>query len=106
MNPKQMKKLMKRAGIKTRDLPVKEIIFVFDDKTWKFSESQVTGIIMAGQETFQVTGTYVEKERGFPEEDIKMVAEKANVTEEEAKKALKESGGDIAAAILELGKGG
>ncbi|HDM22309.1 MAG: nascent polypeptide-associated complex protein [Methanomicrobia archaeon] len=105
MNPKQMKKLMKRAGIKTKELPVNEIIFIFDDKKWEFADPQVTEIDMMGQKTFQVIGTYVEKEMGFPEEDIKLVAEKANVSEEEAEKALKETGGDIAEAILNLSKG-
>jgi len=105
MNPRQMKKLMKKAGIKTKDLPVKEIIFIFDDKKWEFTDPQVTEIDMVGQKNFQVMGTFVEREVGFPEEDIKMIAEKADVSEEEAKKALKESGGDIAEAILNLSKG-
>ncbi len=105
MNPKQMKKLMKKAGIKTKELPVNEIIFTFDDKKWEFIEPQVTEIDMMGQKSFQVAGTFVERELSFPEEDIKMVAEKADVSEEEAKKALKESGGDIAEAILNLSRG-
>lgn len=105
MNPKQMKKLMKKAGIKTKELPVNEIIFTFDNKKWEFIEPQVTEIDMMGQKSFQVVGTFVEKELGFPEEDIKMVSEKADVSEEEAKKALKESGGDIAEAILNLSRG-
>ena len=102
MNPKQMKKLKKRAGIKTKELQVKKIIFEYEDKQWEFDDPQATEIDMAGQKTFQVMGTYVERERGFPEEDIKMVAEKGEVTKEEAKEALRKSGGDIAAAILGL----
>jgi len=105
MNSRQMKKLMKKAGIKTKELPVNEIIFTFDDKKWEFTDPQVTEIDMMGQKTFQVVGTFVEREIGIPEEDIKMVAEKANVSEEEARKTLKDSGGDIAEAILNLSKG-
>ncbi|MEA1993250.1 MAG: nascent polypeptide-associated complex protein [Euryarchaeota archaeon] len=102
MNPKKMKKLMKRAGIKTKDLPVTKIIFVFEDKTWEFTDAQATEVNMGGQKTYQVIGNYVEGEKGFPEEDIKIVVEKAGATEEEAEKALKKSEGDIAEAIMSL----
>lgn len=102
MDPKKMKKLMKRAGIKTKNLPVTKIVFVFEDKTWEFTDAQATEVNMGGQKTYQVTGTYVEGEKGPPAEDIAMVAEKTGATEEEAKEALKKTDGDIAEAIMNL----
>ena len=45
-----------------------------------------------------------EESKGIPDGDIKMVAAQASVSEEDAKKALEESGGDIAEAITRLKK--
>ncbi len=104
MNSKQMKKLMKKAGIKMKELPVKKITFEFDEKEWEFTDVQVTQMTMGGQKTFQVTGDYMEKKKGFPEEDVKMVAEKAGVSMENAENALRDTDGDIAEAIMNLSK--
>ena len=43
-----------------------------------------------------------EEKPEFTEEDVKLVAEQAGVSLEEARKALEETGGDIAAAIILL----
>ena len=59
---------------------------------------------MMGQESFQITGEIEERSEGkFSEDDIKMVAEQAGVSAEDAKKALLEFG-DIAEAIIHLKK--
>ena len=59
---------------------------------------------MMGQETFQISGNIGEREiSSEPEindDDINTVAEQANVSKEDAIKALDESKGDLAAAIL------
>jgi len=57
---------------------------------------------MGGKETFQISGDIIES--SINDEDIKTVSEQAGVSEEEAKKALKESSGDLAEAILKLKK--
>ncbi len=55
-----------------------------------------------GQETFQVSGDVEERDKGdFSEEDVEMVAEKAGVSNEEARAALKKFGG-MAEAIIGL----
>jgi nascent polypeptide-associated complex subunit alpha len=41
---------------------------------------------------------------GIPESDIELVAQQANVTAEEARKALENSEGDLAKAIVSLKK--
>ncbi len=38
----------------------------------------------------------------IPDEDVKLVAEKAGVSEEEARKALEDAGGEPAEAIIRL----
>ena len=53
-----------------------------------------------GQEMFQLQGEYETKE-SMSQEDIDLVAEKAGVSEEEAKKALKEND-DMTEAIMSL----
>ena len=63
-----------------------------------------------GQTTFQVVGKPEERARGtgeggkqaIPIEDVRLVAEKAGVSEEEARKALEECGGEPAEAIIKL----
>ena len=58
-----------------------------------------------GQKTYQIIGNPEIKDRGVPEEDIKLVMEKTGKSREEAEKALKESNGDIAEAIMKLMEG-
>jgi len=65
---------------------------------------------MAGQPIYQVLGEAVEVAEGVEElevseEDVQLVASQAGVSLEEARRALKESGGDLARAILMLKAG-
>ena len=55
---------------------------------------------MGGKESFEITGDI--QSQAFSEEDIKTVAEQANVDEETAKEALEKANGDLAEAILSL----
>jgi nascent polypeptide-associated complex subunit alpha len=63
---------------------------------------------MPNQEMFQITGDIVEEEKEFEvtigEDDIRMVAEQAGVSKDKAKKALEETKGNIAEAIMKLKK--
>jgi nascent polypeptide-associated complex subunit alpha len=110
MNPRQLKKMMKQLGIKTEDIEnVEEIIIRTASKEYVFKEAQVTMMEAQGQKTFQVVGEPTVVEKGstketssIPEEDILLVAEKAGVSEEEAKKALEESNREPAEAIIKL----
>ncbi|MFW9868952.1 MAG: nascent polypeptide-associated complex protein [Candidatus Thorarchaeota archaeon] len=124
MSPKQMARMMKKMGIEQKEIDgVREVIIRFDDKEWVISNAQVTMIKQAGSETFQVSGTknerglsesspvktgtttsevVEEKKREIPMEDAALVASQAGVDIEVAKRALEETGGDLAAAILKL----
>jgi len=99
---------MKQLGINIQDIGnVEEVIIRTSDKEYIFKDAEVTVMEAQGQKTYQIVGTpeIVERERGIPEEDIKLVMEKTGKTAEEAKKALEESNGDIAEAILKLMEG-
>ena len=121
LSPKQMARMMKKMGIEQTELKgVKEVIIRFDDKEWFIANPQVTAIKQAGSESFQVAGNKTERgltssgvaediiqrepEIEIPIEDAALVAGQTGVDIETAKEALKETGGDLAAAILKLRK--
>jgi nascent polypeptide-associated complex subunit alpha len=120
-SPKQMARMMKKMGIEQKDVEgVKEVIIRFADKEWLISNAQVTMIKQAGSESFQITGIKTEqgiseraesksektpevvKKVEIPMEDAALVASQTGVDIQVAKKALEETGGDLAAAILKL----
>ena len=125
MSPKQMARMMKKMGIEQKDIEgVKEVIIRFADKEWVISNPQVTAVKQAGAETYQVGGSKTERalsgavlasspdseiveeasapEIEIPMEDAALVAGQTGVDIETAKQALKETEGDLAAAILKL----
>jgi len=108
MNPRDMRMAMKKMGIQQQEIPAKEVIIRLEDKEIVISNPNVTKINMMGQETYQVIGEESERslssEPEISEDDITTVAEQAGVSKEAALKAIKESKGDLAEAILKLKK--
>jgi nascent polypeptide-associated complex subunit alpha len=108
MNPRQMAQAMKRLGIQQVEIPATEVIIRTADKELVIDNPQVSKVNMMGQETIQVIGTIREREISsvpeISEDDVKTVMDQAGVSEAEAKKAIKENDGDLAAAILSLQK--
>jgi len=103
LNPKQMKKMMKQMGIDMDEIEAEEVIIRTKSEELVFKNPTVTKISAKGVETFQIVGSYEVVERiEISEEDVKLVAEQAGVSLEEARKALIESKGDIAEALLKL----
>ena len=104
MNPRQMKKMMQRMGIKQQDIDADLVTIKSGDKEIVISDPSVVKVNMMGQNTFQITGKVSERalEPEISEEDVKTVMEKANVSKEKAEKAIKENKGDLAKAIIEL----
>jgi nascent polypeptide-associated complex subunit alpha len=106
--------MMKRMGMNMGEMPdVKEVLFRTSDKEMVIENPQVAVIDMGGQKIFQVTGTVDERplegeEPGIiiPEEDAQLVADQTGKTLEDARRALEESNGDLARAILLLQTGG
>jgi len=116
MNPRQMQQMMKRLGINVKEIEnVEEIIIRTDTKEYIFDNAEVTVMDAQGQKTFQISGRprivdrkgkveEKEEEVGISLEDINLVAEQTGKTKEQAKKALEETNGDIAEAIIKLSK--
>jgi nascent polypeptide-associated complex subunit alpha len=108
MDPRQMRQAMKRLGIQQEELDAKEVIIRMEDKEIVISNPSVSKVNMMGQYTYQVSGEESERslssEPEISDEDIDTVAEQAGVSKEEALKAIKDSNGDLAEAIIKLKK--
>lgn len=104
MSPKQMQKMMKQLGIKMEELEgVKEVIIRFENKEIIIKEPAVTMIAAMGERSYQIVGKEEIREiLNISDEDIKLVMEQTGVDYETAKRALEETKGDLAEAILKL----
>jgi len=105
---RQMERAMRQMGVKMDELEgVREVVIKLADKDIVIPNAQVTRTDMAGQRSYQVSGQEFERklESELNEDDMKLVMEQAGVDRAAAIQALKESGGDLARAILKL-KGG
>ena len=105
INPRKMASMMKQMGIDVSEIEnVEEVIIRTPEKDIVFKDAQVTIMDARGMKTYQVVGTPQEvvREVKIPEEDIKLVMEQAKSNESDARNALKETKGDIAAAIMKL----
>jgi nascent polypeptide-associated complex subunit alpha len=114
MNPRNAKRMMQRMGLNMGEMPdVQEVIFRTSEKEIVVENAQVAVIDMQGQKIFQVTGEVNERalesqpaKVTIPEEDVQLVADQTGKSLEDAKRALEESEGDLAKAILLLQTGG
>ncbi len=105
INPRQMNQMMRRLGISVKNIDnVEKIIIQTDSKEYIFKDAEVTVMDAKGQKTYQITGNPIIRDRADDtlKEDIKLVMDQTGKSEEEAKKALEDSNGDIAEAILKL----
>ena len=104
INPKDLQKAMKKMGIKQDEIPAEEVIIKCADKDIIVRNPQVMRVQGMGQDSIQVTGDIEEQEHhsNISAEDIKTVASQAKVSEAKARKALENSKGDLAEAIISL----
>ncbi len=106
MNPKQMKKLMKRMGIKSDEINAEQVIIRCVDREIIIDEPSVIKTVIQGQEMFQIQGKVREAEAeasaDISQEDVELVMGQAKVSEEKAIAALEKAKGDIAQAIIDL----
>ncbi|OGS56116.1 MAG: nascent polypeptide-associated complex protein [Euryarchaeota archaeon RBG_19FT_COMBO_56_21] len=115
MNPKQMKAMMKRMGINQEEMEdVEEVVIRMKNKEIVIKDASVMAVTVQGQKTYQIMGTPEERERkkesgakeeeaaGIPKEDIRLVMEQTGCTEAQARKALEETDGAPAEAILKI----
>lgn len=109
MNPRMMKKLQKQLQNSTEEIDATEVIIRTKDKEIYFSNPSVSSMNMMGQQSYQIVGEPQERElidgketSSIPNEDIELVASQAGVSQEKAKEALEECGGEPAEAIIKL----
>ncbi len=106
LSPKDLRKFMKQFGINFKEVNAKEVIIKLEDKEIIIKDPNVIITSFQGQNVYQILGKEEIREyKIFSEEDIKFVAEQANVSDDVARKALELSGGDIARAILLIQEG-
>jgi nascent polypeptide-associated complex subunit alpha len=105
-----MMRMMQRMGMKVEELQgVTEVLIKTTSKQIKIIDPSVSRVTVQGQATYQIVGGKLleeplatEAKTILPESDIKLVAEQSSVSIEEARRALEETQGDLAKAILLL----
>ena len=112
LDPKKMQAMMKQMGIAQEEIDASRVIIECSDKRIIIEEPSIMKIKMQGQQQFQISGVIrevaVEAEEkklddvDHTEEDIKTIMEQTGASEEQAREALENAGGDLAEAILEL----
>ncbi|MGI0129190.1 MAG: nascent polypeptide-associated complex protein [Thermoplasmata archaeon] len=118
-NARQMEQMMRRLGMTSETVPdVEEVIVRTRSKEHVFQKPEVTVLTVQGVRTYQVVGEPLVRARtassgttvtaalpvsaGPPEEDVRLVMEQANVSQEEAIEALFQAKGEPAEAILKI----
>lgn len=113
MNPKKMKGMLKNMGIDIEELEgVKEVVILMEDKEIVLENPSVAIMDAHGQRTYQISGEAHERSLSgavaeqplvIPDTDVELVVAQTGVEAEQARAALIEAKGDLAAAILKLG---
>ncbi|MWV40527.1 nascent polypeptide-associated complex protein [Natrialba sp. INN-245] len=114
LNPRKMEQMMQQMGIDVDDIEAEEVIIRTEEYDLVFGDPEVTKMDARGQETYQIIGSPEEVEAGstggdtddagsaIPDDDVELVATRADVSEDEARGALEDNDGDLAAAISDL----
>jgi len=122
LDPRKMEQMMKQMGIEATEIDAAEVVIRTADGTeLVFDSPDVTRMDARGQQTYQIIGEPEEREAGsasgeagdasveseeaagaIPEGDVEIVAQRTGASEEEARAALEETDGDLAAAIDRL----
>jgi nascent polypeptide-associated complex subunit alpha len=118
MDNRRARRMMKQMGMNMNELgDIKRVILQGDKREIIIEGPQVTSINVQGTKMYQIAGgretegkpstakAAAEPEEApleIPEEDILLVAQQANVSIDVAKRALEDSEGDLAQAIIKL----
>ncbi len=108
MNPRQMQQMMRQMGVQQVDVEAVRVIIECPDKRIVIDEPQVARVTMMGQQTWQISGAAREEALSsapeITEDDVQTVVDATGVSADDARAAIEEAEGDLAAAILELQK--
>ncbi|MDE1823615.1 MAG: nascent polypeptide-associated complex protein [Candidatus Micrarchaeota archaeon] len=106
IDPRQLKSMMDKMGIKQHEVDALRVIIEGKGVNIIIENPQVTVIEAQGTQTFQIVGDVKEVSAAKAEisdDDIRMVKEQSGVDDETlVRKALEETNGDIAEAIIRL----
>jgi nascent polypeptide-associated complex subunit alpha len=127
LNPRKMKQMMEQMGIDLEELDAEEVVIRTPDEELVFTDAQVQRMDAQGQATYQVVGSPESRPRGedggdaesvetdageataeddasaaIPDSDVEIVAARTGASEDAAREALEETGGDLAAAVERL----
>ena len=103
--------MMEKMGVKMNELPeVSQVIIKTSSKDIVIESPTVTMVTVQGQAMYQVVGGNVTESQspttpgvsGPSEMDVQLVAQQTGRSLDESRKALAETGGDLARAILIL----
>jgi nascent polypeptide-associated complex subunit alpha len=115
INPREQKRMMQRMGMNMDAVAdVKQVIIQTPEKDIVIEEPEVMIMNVQGQKMYQIIGGEVSEQApshlqkaepakaAFSEEDVQLVADQTGKSQEKAREALQECGGDLAKAILLL----
>ncbi len=116
LSPRQLRRMQSRLlgslGLDLKELgQAEEVVVRFGDRELVISGPNIVEMSIEGERILQVIGGEVEErvpgeagEEAYEpsQDDILLVASQAGVSEEEAAQALRDTGGDLAKAIMLL----
>lgn len=126
MNPRKLNQMMEQMGIDIEELDAEEIVIRTGDQELVFDQPDVQRMDAQGQATYTITGEPETREAGggeeatplgagddaandaesgddgIPEADVGIVAQRTGASEDDAREALEETDGDLAAAVSRL----
>jgi len=108
---RQAKRYMSRMGIKVEEMPnTQQVTIKTDSKEIIIKNPEVTSMEVRGEKVFQIIGgsmteKALEAREKIPDEDVQLVADQTGKNLDEARRALEETKGDLARAILLLQSG-
>ena len=114
MSPKKMKGMLKNMGINIEELEnVIEVVVRLPDREIVISNASVAIMDAHGQRSYQISGDESERPLSsgapatepaleIPDSDVELVAAQTGASPDQARAALLEAGGDLAAAIMKL----
>ena len=115
MSPKKMKGMLKNMGINIDELDnVIEVVVRLPDREIVISNASVAIMDAHGQRSYQISGDESERPLSagaapaaepvleIPDSDVELVSAQTGASPDQARAALLEAGGDLAAAIMKL----
>ena len=107
MDPKALRNMMNKLGIKSSEINAIKVTIDCEDKTITITNPSIMKIEAQGTESFQISGIVSEEQKGvtaeITDDDMEVVMKRSGIYDKEkAREALEQSNGDIAEAILKL----